>query len=45
MHTPLTRASWLFVGAWSIHTVDHARRGVDATTDAGSFAVAETTIV
>ena len=34
MHTPLTRASWLFVGAWSIHTVDHARRGVDATTDA-----------
>lgn len=30
----LRGASWLFGATWLVHTVDHARRGVDATSDA-----------
>lgn len=47
-------AAWMFVGSWTIHTLDHARRGVDASPEgvtwAGTFvglmaAVAITLIV
>ncbi len=27
-------AAYLFIGAWVVHTADHARRGLDATTEA-----------
>lgn len=30
----LPGAAWLFVGAWSVHTLDHVRRGVDASPEA-----------
>lgn len=30
----LRGASWLFGATWLVHTVDHVRRGVDATSDA-----------
>jgi len=31
---PLRLAGVWFIGSWSLHTADHARRGVDATTEA-----------
>ena len=30
----LRGASWVFAVTWLVHTVDHVRRGVDATSDA-----------
>lgn len=34
----LRGAALLFIGTWAVHTLDHARRGVDATTDAAVWA-------
>jgi len=31
-------AAWLFVGAWTVHTLDHARRGLEAAPEGVTWA-------